>query len=439
MSSISNQDEGGMLIPTKRRPAPMMLGALALAAVSAVIGCSGGVHSTPSISADAQKVEGPSLASLGHRRKYIIGPPSSGVYIGADANPSAIPSPSSSVLEEQMEGLEGQMHRRLALHLLYRNWKAMTTLSTADPEIAGDIAYHRAPVIAWTCADDNATPSPWNPNGTPYNLVQIAGGAADSDLAAIRNSLASIKNASGQTYPVILRWFWEFNANVAAGPPNYINTGLEDARAPNGNGGCFVQPGTNTNYPYPYSTAPPLTDQFINAWNHIYEQLLGNQPVPLVTFDWNPNVANSLNGYPDAKNYFPGAATVDWIGADGYAKENGQGNPLTFTDIFSPWYSEYDNSTYGNKPLMVGETGSCSIYAPPQTTQAEYISNVESLFDNNVTPNFPTDIRALNYFDAQGQYQINNHYCDWFFNSDGLGAWEALGADQVFGPRVSGT
>jgi len=278
-----------------------------------------------------------------------------------------------------------------------------------------------------------------------YNLVQIANGDADADLVKIKSALASIK-APGQTasYPIIVRWFWEFNINAAQSAP-YNNPDIQSSNESgdtNGNGGCFVTPYTLTNIPHPNSTAPPLNIQFQNAWIHIYNLFTGVQPAPPVTFVWNPNVSTTLNGYPDASSYFPGPDYVDWIAADGYAKlDNGSPPaPQSFSQIFAGWYTEYDNSTYGNKPLMIGETGSCQYYGPPEQTQGGYIANLQFLFDNDSSPVFPEDIKAVNYFDAAGNYDPDFQPCTWSFShADGLPAWETLGSDTFFSPTVPGT
>ena len=264
------------------KPSVTIIGLSIIAALATMIGCSGGGYS-PSGPGVTSNSNGHKVAQMtAHHRNFVIGPPSSGVYLGAYVNPSAIPSPSPSVLEYHTEQLESslEMNRNLAMHVEYRNWKKLAALSTSDPQIVGDIAHHRVPIISWTCTDD-IVPSPKPTGWAPYNLIQIANGYADADLDTIRAALTSIKAPGSSTsYPIMLRWFWEFNIN-AANPPTYANTSMEtDNSDINGNSNCFVTPKSVTNIPNPGSTAPPLTDQFKNAWSHIYNRILGSQPVP---------------------------------------------------------------------------------------------------------------------------------------------------------------
>jgi hypothetical protein len=112
----------------------------------------------------------------------------------------------------------------------------MMTLST-DYGIQQDVLHGRVPVISWNCGDD----APPNTAKNPLSLIAIVNGSADSDLGIIKAQLASFKYPNGTQYPIMLRYFWEFNINAANPAPDYDNAG-------NGNNGCFVQPGTKTTW-----------------------------------------------------------------------------------------------------------------------------------------------------------------------------------------------
>jgi hypothetical protein len=64
---------------------------------------------------------------------------------------------------------------------------------------------------------------------------------------------------------------------------------------------------------------------------------------------------------------------------------------------------------------------------------------IQNSFDLNLTSLFPADIKAINYFDDPGQYDLNGAPCKWNFSAAGLSAWEALGNDSKFSPMVPGT
>lgn len=320
---------------------------------------------------------------------FIIPPPPSGAYLGAQVNPSDGIDATPQQLESETEALESSLQngRHLAMHLEYRNWKAMTTLAS-DYGIARDIAHYRVPVISWTCGDDAGTQK--------WNLIDIANGNADADLATIKAQLAQLPRApDGKVIPVILRWFWEFNVNATAGPPNYNNTENTDIMpdGSNGNSGCFTDP---------KQSGTSLTKQFTDAWQHIYTQLLGNQPFPPATFDWNPNVQGLNNDeFLDPGPFYPGSGFVDWIGADGYDKEatTPPNNPVGFASVFQTWYTEF--AVYG-KPLIVGETGACDSYNYPHD-QASYIQSFQRTMEPGSQQFFP-GIKTLMYFDAPGSY-----------------------------------
>lgn len=348
-----------------------------------------------------------------------------GIYLGAQVDPSYPPGVATfSQQEAETEGLETNMGRKLALHMEYRYWRdlvnpALNGTLMNDPEFAADVKYGRVPVISLHCIDDI--------NDHNYNLTQIASGIANADLASLRAALLTLKYTDGKQYPVMLRYFWEFNLNA------------NDLGNENGNGGCFQRPSpTATSLPY----------QFTNAWAVVHSQLLGvGSPLPDITFVWNPNVIDAANDPPSPTSfdaYFPGQNEVDWIGADGYSKLGPQNHPLSFHSIFDNFIADIQASPnlYGQKPLLIGETGSCTIYPYPDD-QADYLIDLQTVLDG--TPGAPSygAVRGVIYFDAQGQYNIHSQLCDWSLDGPaqspaitGLQAFENIGHDPNFKSMV---
>jgi len=249
----------------RRRVAFAALGAIALIA----LGCSGGTQAPLGSSGQGSHLSGPRV-----RPKFVVGKPiDGGVYLGAQVNPSSVPNTDATDLEVQTESLETAIYsnqpgpQHFAFHLHYRDWNGMMKIGS-DYGILQDIQHGRVPVISWTCGDD----LPPYTARQPLDLVGIANGGADPALATIKAQLASLTYPDGTEYPIILRYFWEFNINAANPGPTYDNQG-------NGNNNCFSG-----------SDSTKFPSQFKNAWNHIHEQLQGNQPVPNLTWDWNPNV-----------------------------------------------------------------------------------------------------------------------------------------------------
>jgi hypothetical protein len=69
----------------------------------------------------------------------------------------------------------------------------------SDPDILADVTHGRVPVISWRCGDD----APPNSASTPLNLIQIANGQADPDLANIEAQLMMLEYpGTSNPYPV---------------------------------------------------------------------------------------------------------------------------------------------------------------------------------------------------------------------------------------------
>lgn len=350
------------------------------------------------------------------RHAMFVVQPATGVYFGAQVNPSQ--NPDYGIQETETENLETTIGRKLALHNEYRSWSDLSSITSnsSDPEIYGDIQNNRVPVIALHCLD--------NINGANYNLEQIGPGLnhvsqVDTDLAAIKTALSTIVYpGTHQPYPIMLRWFWEFNKN-AANPTKQIN----------GNEGCFVQ-----------DPSEPFSQQFVSAWTYIHHALEPTLGTPNITFVWNPSVQildnDGLNEPLDPYKYWPGSGYVDWIGADGYSTPGSDGNPRTFDKIFSGFFEEFANSTYGNKPFVIGETGACADYQPPYD-QGTWIPAAQSEIQTNSL--YSLNIFGFMYFDAVGQY-----VCDWSLTPvginpkpSGIQAFAVMGQSADFSPMVT--
>lgn len=371
----------------------------------------------------------------GRHAASLIAAPATGVYLGAQVNPSATPGQDDQFGDNNNQEIETEyleqhiMNRSLALHHEYTDWNRLSNAST-DPEFEGDISHGRVPVISLNCADDM-------PGHAPYNLVDIINGRADTDLATLHNALTSLRYSSPNNsvvYPVMIRYFWEFNDNISGGQNN-------------NNGNCFVPKGTQQPPgSSPYAFAPDLPTQFIQAWIHVRQQLLGvGAPVPNITFIWNPDDWDdaSPGDAVDPTNYYPGSAYVDWYGIDGYSKEVG-GTPLTFDQVFGNFMAWLSNksSSFGQKPIMIGETASCQIYSYPND-QASYLQGAQSVLEDPTNyPNY-TNVHAFLYFDAPGGYQPGGINCYWSLDAgapppetSGQYEFAALGQDAYFKPMA---
>ena len=145
---------------------------------------------------------------------------------------------------------------------------------------------------------------------------------------------------------------------------------------------------------------------YVAAWQHIYT-LFHQVGATNVAFVWCPGLSAGLENMP---SYYPGENYVDWIGIDGYLKD--QNGASSFGELFHSWYAKF---VADGKPLIVVETG-----APPDE-QAAYFNDI----GQSVPAQFPS-LKAILYFDAAG----NNG--DWALTPAGLSAFAQLLANPYF-------
>ncbi len=307
-----------------------------------------------------------------------LGPPPAGhVYLGFWADPQI-----SSDQEQAIESLErpapGGIGRTFAFHLHYYAWTALAQeLDSADvfhpdPALLGDIDHHRVPVISWKC---DAT--------VPNSDAVIASGSASEDAIII----ASAKALAQYPGPVVLRWFWEVNVLV------------NNQSCRGDTGGAPTQ---------------AVYDGFISAWRHI-RQLFRSAGATNVVFLWNPGFGQHDASAP----FYPGNEFVDWIGVDTYQRSEN----ATFADDFDSFYQEFSDSSYGGKPLMVGENAAHAITDYGTEQQSAYLLGMLADVQMNRYPL----LKAYCYFDSVGN--SGNWVLD---NAGGLTTFATLAASPAF-------
>jgi hypothetical protein len=160
---------------------------------------------------------------------------------------------------------------------------------------------------------------------------------------------------------------------------------------------------------YPWQDQP---NEYKAAFRHVHDVFAAAGAIN-VEFVWCPN------NYPFELNivqqYYPGSNYVDWLCIDGYNWTDRDGQPgwpdwQWFGDIFYPIYHTLiDNpGIFGDKPVMIGEFGSCEAgpYEQPGQTKVAWINDT---FDQ---------IRSSNYSRIQAFYWFDiNKECDWRVNS----------------------
>jgi hypothetical protein len=307
--------------------------------------------------------------------------PTSGAYFGGWANPTGGASDPVSV-NGYTTTLESQIGRKLRIHMHYYGWgtdgSTVATSIPAFPDQAetDDVNAGRIPLITWTCGDNNSVVAVASStvNTPTYNLI-----------------VATAQAVKTFSKPMFIRWNWEMNDSGG------------------GSGKCMG--GTSVPLPTQYAN-------FIGAWQNIYN-IFKAQGVTNVSWLWNPGMPGGLYNAPDPAPYYPGNAYVDWIGFDGYDKVSAD----HFGPVFNPFYQEFGNATYGNKPIMIGETGECPSY------QSVYLADATAEIAgraNSGNYNFSPLVRAFLYFDSPGQYVG----CTWTFQS--TLPFATMGSDPYF-------
>jgi hypothetical protein len=301
--------------------------------------------------------------------------PTSTVYFGAWANPTA-GNTGPALVESYTSTLESQVGRTFATHMHYYGWGTDgSTVASATPAFPDqaeidDAAAGRIPVITWACSDLNSV---------------VAAASSTVNTSTFNLIVATALAVKAFAKPMFIRWNWEMNLT---------------------SGNKCMGSGTSTQQ----------QQNYINAWQNIYN-IFKAQGVTNVSWLWNPGGAVAD---PDAAPFYPGNAYVDWIGFDGYDKVNAH----DFGGVFNHFYQEYENSTYGNKPILIAETGEC-----PTLQQLWLSTAVAEIAGRANTGNYDFSmVKGFMYFDAPGQYGG----CVWNFDSEGITGFAVMGADPYF-------
>lgn len=187
-------------------------------------------------------------------------------------------------------------------------------------------------------------------------------GTGVADILAGRHDDMIVERAqavAGLGVPVMLRWRWEMNRpNLAAEIGNPV--------------------------------------QYAAAWRHIHSLFETHGAVD-VAWVWCP-LAEPIADQ-DFSAYYPGDDVVDWICADGYARDPDK----TWLDVFETflaWASKVD------KPILIGEFARSTDLGDPTSLARWLRQAAESIRDN-------PQIKALSYFNnprgASGNYDLLPH------------------------------
>ncbi|MGI9062000.1 MAG: glycoside hydrolase family 26 protein [Ktedonobacteraceae bacterium] len=255
----------------------------------------------------------------------------------------------------QVTTFESDARKAVAIVMWYQQWGMTDGSQNLQSEWMNEVRTHGSiPLVTW---------EPWDPfqgvNQPAYALQQIIDGMYDA---------------------YILAWA---QASIAWGHPYF----LRFAHEMNGNW-----------YPWSEQVNGNTAGQFVLAWQHVHN-LFTTQGVTNVTWVWCPNI--TYPGSTPLQELYPGDATVDWVGMDGYNWGSNQGHVWQqFSSVFQQTYQELLSITA--RPMMIAETAS----AEQGGNKASWITDA---FVTQLPQHFPS-VRAVTWFNE-------NKETDWRIES----------------------
>ncbi len=250
---------------------------------------------------------------------------------------------------------EADAQKAVAIVMWYQQWGMTDGSQYLQSDWMNEVRAHGSiPLVTW---------EPWDPfqgvNQPAYALRQIINGVYDA---------------------YILTWARD---SIAWGHPYFLRFALEM----NGNW-----------YPWSEQVNGNTAGEFVLAWQHVHA-LFTIQGVTNVTWVWCPNV--DYPGSTPLHELYPGDASVDWVGMDGYNWGSIQGHVWQpFSSVFQQTYQEMLRITA--RPMMIAETASTE----QGGNKASWISDA---FVTQLPQHFPS-IRAVTWFNE-------NKETDWRIES----------------------
>jgi hypothetical protein len=283
--------------------------------------------------------------------------PKRGAYLGAFVNTAGTKKGGTfQVVLANLPAFTAQMGRNPAIVPAYQPW-TKPWVRNDNLTVVAD-SYGAIPMVAWHC-------------GVPNE--EIASGAED---ALVEEFALQLKDYGR---PVFLRWYWEPNIWVY---PACLGPGSVAEQA----------------------------EHYVEAYRRI-ARIFQRVGASNVAFVWS---ASTLTDAARMQLFYPGDKYVDWIGADGYDRD--QHGRASFTEQFTAWYERFAPR---RKPMIITETGAT-------TDQSDFLAGVA-----DALPRHFREIKGFLYFDSVGA-------TDWRLSSyggAGIEAFRELGRMRYFAPR----
>ena len=243
---------------------------------------------------------------------------------------------------ENIIDLEDSLRLTFPIIHIYKAWGEKREHEFPKIEVETIYELGSIPMITW---------EPWVGAFSIQNYPNIEPSIEKRD----KGSLASI--ASGNYDSYIVRWAL---GAKKFGHPVYLRFGHE----------------MNDPYHYPWGPQNNFTQDYVDAWLHVYDIFKNNQ-VDNIIWVWNPHLSYDFEGY------YPGDNYVDVIsfGILNFGTSLSWSKWWRFEELLS---NSYDKLLKLNKPMMISEFGSLSV------------GGERSLWFKDAFTLIPKDYRAIN-------------------------------------------
>jgi hypothetical protein len=267
---------------------------------------------------------------------------------------------------ESIISLEEALNTQLPVVSLYTAWGSKK--NQVFPVLRAQAIYDlgSVPMITW---------EPWLDDFDPQ-FFDVSADAVNKN----KNGLKAIKEGKFDAY--IDKWAADAKE---FGAPFFLRFGHE----------------MNDPYRYPWGPQNNKPEDFIAAWKHIRERF-HKMGAENAIWLWSPHPAYSY------KEFYPGAETVDWIGATtiNYGTVAAWSQWWSFDDIFGKFYA--DVSLY-KKPMMLTEFGSLAVGGD----RAEWF---KAAFES-LRVKYPA-VKGLIFFHVANDQTTTYKSLDWSFVND---------------------
>ncbi|MGX7680576.1 glycoside hydrolase family 26 protein [Jatrophihabitans sp. DSM 45814] len=160
------------------------------------------------------------------------------------------------------------------------------------------------------------------------------------------------KDQSAYTLTKIIAGNWD--AYLATWAAQVVQTGLPLVLR-------FAHEMNGSWYPWSATSHGNTRQQFIAAWQHVWNVFQAAGANKYVIWAWTPVRDTPGSGYPSFGSIYPGDKYVDWVGMSGYSY--GSKGPISYSSTFGYTFGKLKSLT--KKPIFVAETSAAEAITTP--------------------------------------------------------------------------